>query len=127
MTAGLTALRDPKGDDLANVVDWWGLIHEAPAVLSTKTGRLQLTAEVVCVDTETLDPDARAAYLARLDRVLRTLDQGWALEADWWHTPAVDYPVTEWDATGAPLRIGSSTICGAWTLRRARIMPRPCI
>ena len=61
MTAGLTALRDPKGDDLANVVDWWGLIHDAPAVLSTKTGRLQLTAEVVCVDTDTLDPDARAA------------------------------------------------------------------
>ena len=84
---------------------WWtgGGPPDTPAVLSTKTGRLQLTAEVVCVDTDTLDPDARAAYLARLDRVLRTLDQGWALEADWWHTPAVDYPVTEWDATGAPL------------------------
>ena len=58
------------------MVDWWGLLSDAPAVLSTKTGRLQLTAEVVCVDTETLDPEARAAYLARLDRVLRTLDAG---------------------------------------------------
>ncbi len=98
-----SALRDPRGDDLANVLDWWGIVSEAPAVLSTKTGRLLLTAEVACVDTETLDPEARASYLARLDAVLQTLDNSWALEADWWHTPATAYPVTDWAALGAPL------------------------
>ena len=25
-----------------------------------------------------------------------------ALEADWWHAPALDYPVTDWEANGAP-------------------------
>lgn len=102
MAAAQTALCDPKGDALANLLDWWALVYDIPAVLSTKTGRLQLTVEVVCLDTSTLTPEARGAYLARLDRVLRTLDAGWALEADWWHLPGEAYPATAWETTGAP-------------------------
>ena len=77
---------------------WWtggGSFSHTPAVLGTKTGRLQLTAEVVCIDTDTLHmgtPGPRT-WPGWTGSCVRSM-HGWALEADWWHSPAVDYPVT---------------------------------
>src|SRR6476660_6143896 len=98
----LTELRDPKGDELANLLDWWGMVQAEPGILSTKTGRLQTTTAVRFRDTKQMDPEARAWYLARLDEVFKVLDADWALDADWWHEPSVRYLQTDWDSVEAP-------------------------
>jgi hypothetical protein len=64
-------IRDPRGDELANLLDWQDMVGAAPGILSTKTGRLQATYRVQCPDTAQMAPEARAWYLARLDAVLR--------------------------------------------------------
>jgi len=98
-----SALVDPRGGQLADLLDWWGLVHHTPAVLHTKGGRLQMTYEACFADTEQMEPDERAVYLAQVDDVLRLLGEGWALDADWWHAPDLAYPATDWDTLDAPL------------------------
>jgi hypothetical protein len=95
-------LRDVHGDELANLLDWWGLLAKEPAILSTKTGRLQMTYAAVFRDTRQMLPEERAWYLARLDEVYKLLDEDWALDSDWWHEPTTTYLATDWDTLDAP-------------------------
>jgi type IV secretory pathway VirB4 component len=81
---------------LDNVLAWRWLFAEDPTVIGLKTGRLMSTFGYTCPDTEHLPPVARASYLGRLHEVLAVLDEGWALESDWWHEPAPDYPAGTW-------------------------------
>src|SRR5262245_44988797 len=92
-----------KARELAHAVDWWGLVSETPAVLATKTGRLQMTYSLQFQDTEQMPAVERAWYLARLDEVLRMLDASWVLDLDWWHEPHTQYPTTDWTPLEAPL------------------------
>jgi len=95
-------LRDVHGDELANLLDWWGLLAMEPAILSTKTGRLQMTYAAAFRDTTQMLPEERAWYLARLDEVYKLLDEDWALDDDWWHEPTTAYLATDWDTLDAP-------------------------
>lgn len=99
---GVADLREASGNELANLLDWWGMLHHDPGILSTKTGRLQMTYDVRFLDTEQMEADERGWYLARVDEILKVLDEGWALDADWWHEPTSAYPQTDWDALQAP-------------------------
>lgn len=94
--------RGPRGDELCNYLDWSKLVGLNPAVMVTKTGRLQMSAAVRTLDTEQMSEAERGWYLARLDEVLKLLEPGFALDCDWWHLPTIAYPQTDWDATGAP-------------------------
>jgi hypothetical protein len=102
MDTSVTALRDPYGGELADVLDWWAMLHNEPGILSTKTGRLQLTYDARFLDTEQMAYDERCWYLARLDEILKVLDEGWVLDSDWWHEPSAAYPQTDWDHVDAP-------------------------
>jgi type IV secretion system protein TrbE len=95
-------LRDPQGDELCNYLDWSHLVGLDPAVMLTKTGRLQMSVAARTLDTEQMTAAERRWYLARLDEVLKLLEPGWAIEFDWWHEPTTAYLATDWDATGAP-------------------------
>jgi type IV secretion system protein TrbE len=81
---------------LDNLLAWRWLFAEDPTVIGLKTGRLMSTLRYTCPDTEHLPPLARASYLGRLHEVLAVLDEGWALDSDWWHEPAPEYPAGAW-------------------------------
>ena len=89
-------LHEPDDGSLADLLDWWALFAIEPTVIGTKTGRLQTTWRYVCPDTEHMQPPERGAYLARLHSILLLLDEGWSLDADWWHEAAPAYPEAHW-------------------------------
>ena len=89
-----------RGAPLATLLDWEDMVHRDPGVLSTGTRRLQMTYQMVCRDTEQMEPEERAWYLARMDEVFKLLGPDWAMDADWWHEPTTAYPDTDWDALG---------------------------
>jgi type IV secretory pathway VirB4 component len=91
-----------QGDELANLLDWWGIVGHTPGILSTKSDRLLMTFAARCQDTEQMAPDERSWYFGRLDSVLRMLEPGWTLEADWWHEPVIVYPTTPWQTYYGP-------------------------
>jgi len=89
-------LRDSHTGTLADLLDWSVVLADTPTVIGTKTGRLQTTLRYTCPDTTHLHPTERASYLARLHEVLSALTEDWALDADWWHEPALAYPEACW-------------------------------
>src|SRR5215475_651698 len=98
MQTDVQDLRDPRGGELADCLDWQDLVCREPAVLATKHGRLQMTYAMRYRDTGQMSPSERAWYLAWLDEVYKVLDEDWGMDADWWHEPTTAYPETDWKA-----------------------------
>lgn len=102
LQTAVSDLRDPRGGELGDVLDWGAMVSGDPGIMSTKTGRLQTSYHARFADTEQMEREERAWYLSRIDEVMRLLGEGCALDNDWWHEPTTAYPETDWDARDAP-------------------------